>query len=80
LLLQRFTRRLRAFDNLNLRVVNMRQHLPEVPHVEVRPADRAIAEMSGLGLGDAVRRLSLVARQLAAQCLSFPVGLNTRST
>ena len=34
--------------------MNMRQHLPEVPHVNARPAYRAIAEMIGLGLGNAV--------------------------
>jgi hypothetical protein len=28
----------------------MRQHRPEVPHVNARPAYRAIAEMIGLGL------------------------------
>ena len=48
-------RRCRTFANLNLRVVNMRQHSDEIAHVEQRPADRAIAEMIGLGFGDAVR-------------------------
>ena len=40
--------RLRTFADLNLGVVNMRQHLSQ------RSADRAIAEMIGLGFGNAV--------------------------
>jgi hypothetical protein len=32
----------------------MRQHLSQVAHVEQRSADRAIAEMIGLGFGNAV--------------------------
>jgi hypothetical protein len=35
--------------------MDMRQHLPEIPHVELCPADRAISEMIGLGFGDHVR-------------------------
>jgi hypothetical protein len=46
--------RLRTFADLNLGVVNMRQHLSQVAHVEQRSADRAIAEMIGLGFGNAV--------------------------
>jgi hypothetical protein len=34
--------------------VNVRQHLPEVAHVQIRTADRAIPEMVSLGFGDAV--------------------------
>jgi len=52
----------------------MRQHLSQVAHVEQRSADRAIAEMIGLGFGNAVgvdgldgRLLSsLIPRQLPA--------------
>jgi hypothetical protein len=32
----------------------MRQHLSQVAHVEQRSADRAIAEMIGLGFGNTV--------------------------
>jgi hypothetical protein len=39
-------RRLRRLD---LGVVNVRQHLAEVAHVEQRPADRAFFEMIGRG-------------------------------
>jgi hypothetical protein len=35
--------------------MDMRQYLPKVPHVEIGTADRAIAEMIGLGFRDAVR-------------------------
>jgi|SRR5882757_1836680 hypothetical protein len=40
--------RLRTFADLNFLIVNVRQQLTEVAHVEIRPADRAIAEMIGL--------------------------------
>jgi hypothetical protein len=35
-------------------VVNMRQHLAEIAHVDQRAADQTITEMIGLGLGNAV--------------------------
>jgi hypothetical protein len=54
LLLQRFTRRLRTFADLNLRVVNVRQHLTEVAHVEPLATPWAPHEMIGLGTGNAV--------------------------
>jgi hypothetical protein len=34
--------------------MHMREHLVEIAHVEIRPADRAISEMIGLGFGNAV--------------------------
>jgi hypothetical protein len=42
-------RRFRSFADLNLGVVHMRQHLAEVAHADLGPADRAIAEMIGFG-------------------------------
>jgi hypothetical protein len=42
-------RRARALAYLD---VSVRQHLVEVAHVDVGPADRAIAEMIGLGFGN----------------------------
>ena len=48
-------RRFGTFTDLNLRVVNMRQHLLEVAHVEPFPAARTFHEMIGLGFGRAVR-------------------------
>ena len=48
-------RRLWSLANLNLRVVNMRQHLVEVAHVEKGSADRAVVEMIGLNFGEARR-------------------------
>ncbi len=38
-------RRLRTFADLDIRVMDMRQHLPEVSHVEIGPADGTIPEM-----------------------------------
>jgi hypothetical protein len=46
---------IKAVADLNLAVVNTRQHLVEVAHVDIGPAERAIAEMIGLGIGNAVR-------------------------
>jgi hypothetical protein len=43
----------RPFADHNLRVVNMRQHVVEVAHVEPFPATWAFHEMIGLGCGDA---------------------------
>jgi hypothetical protein len=40
------TRRLQTFADLNFLIVNVRQQLTEIAHVEIRPA---IAEMIGLG-------------------------------
>jgi hypothetical protein len=40
----------------------MRQHLPEVPHVEMRPADLAITEVIGLGFSDTVSVNAGIAR------------------
>jgi len=39
----------RILAYFNLRVVNMRQHLGLIAHVEQRSADRAFVEMIGLG-------------------------------
>ena len=52
-------------------------YLRKVAHVDQCPADRAISEMIGLGVGNAVRieAASLIARQLpASQCLSCRDG------
>jgi hypothetical protein len=46
--------RLRTFADFNFLIVNVRQQLTEVAHVEIGPADWAIAEMIGLGFGDAI--------------------------
>jgi hypothetical protein len=40
-------RRLRTFADLNFLIVNARQQLTEIAHVEIRPAEWAIAEMIG---------------------------------
>ena len=48
-------RRLRTFADLNFLIVNVRQELTEVAHVEIGPADWAIAEIIGLGFGSPVR-------------------------
>ena len=49
-LMQRaFTRRPWTLAYSNLCVVNMRQHLGLIAHVEQRSADRAFVEMIGLG-------------------------------
>ena len=46
-LMQRtLARRLWSFADLNFLIVHV-QHLTEVAHVEIRPADRAIADMIG---------------------------------
>jgi hypothetical protein len=46
-------RRLRTFAEPNLRVVHIRQHISQIAHVEIGPADWAIAEI-GLGFGDVI--------------------------
>jgi hypothetical protein len=51
------------FANLNLNIMNVRQHLWELTHVEQGPADRIIAEMIQRWLS---RRTSAVARSLLA--------------
>jgi hypothetical protein len=48
-------RRTIAFADLNIGVVNMREHLAEVAHVEPFSAGGAFHEMVGLGFGGAVR-------------------------
>jgi hypothetical protein len=56
-LLQPITWRIRRrpLAYFNLSVVDVRQQLVEVAHVEPFSAARALYEMIGLGLGDAVR-------------------------
>jgi hypothetical protein len=44
-----------TFADFDLRVMDMRQHLAKVPHVNPLPAAGALHEVIGLGLGDAVR-------------------------
>jgi hypothetical protein len=48
-------RRLRAFADLNFRIVDVCQHLTQIAHGEERAVDRANAEVIGLGFCDAVR-------------------------
>jgi hypothetical protein len=51
--------RLGTFAYFDLSVVDVRQHLAEVPHVHERAADRAIAEMVKFGLSDAIAIVAL---------------------
>jgi triphosphoribosyl-dephospho-CoA synthetase len=53
--MQRLFWRFVTFADLNLCAVNVRQYLPKVARVDQRTADRAIAEMIGLGLRYAIR-------------------------
>jgi hypothetical protein len=48
-------RRIRSLAYFDLSVVDVRQQLVEVAHVEPFSAARTLHEMIGLGLGDAVR-------------------------
>jgi hypothetical protein len=49
-LMQRtLARRHWSFADLDLLIAHVDHKLTEVAHVEIRPADRAIAEMIGLG-------------------------------
>jgi hypothetical protein len=70
----RWRRRGRPFADLNLRVVHMRQHLVEIAHVEIRSADRAIAEMIGLGFGDAIRIETGIARDHKSSLMPLKNG------
>jgi hypothetical protein len=49
----------------------MRQYLGQIAHVEIGPADRAIAEMTGLGFGDAVRIETGIPRKLRQRSTSY---------
>jgi hypothetical protein len=40
-----------AFDYLDLRLVDVRQHLGQAAHVEQRPADRTVPEMICFSFG-----------------------------
>jgi hypothetical protein len=53
--MQRALKRSLSLAYFNLSVVDVRQQLVEVAHVEPFSAARALHEMIGLGFGDAVR-------------------------
>ena len=68
-LMQRtLTPRLRTFADLNLCVVNMREHLAEIAHIEPFPAARTFHEMIGLSFGDAVRIEAVILGGLVTPC------------
>src|ERR1700751_4186483 len=64
--------RLRPFADFNFLIVNVRQQLTEIAHVEIGPADRAIAEMIGLGFGDAISVNAGVASNRNHSMTSYP--------
>ena len=53
--MQRFTRRLRAFADLNLSVVDVRQHLAEVARVELGGVRFAVVVVDRGATGDVFR-------------------------
>jgi hypothetical protein len=57
-------KRPRTYLDLDVRVVNMRQHLAEVAHVEPLSTAGTLVEMIGLGFGDAIGVDAVVARHL----------------
>ena len=72
-------RQFHDFAYLNFDVVRMLHDLPEVAHVDQCAADWAIAEMIGLGVGDAVSVYSKVRYQTHASGLPLIETPNRRA-